>query len=123
MRLIERPSSTPSITNIFLICRSPLWRTLSAAGLRVWDVEELPTHGGSLRVYGCHAGAAIAPTNRVDSLLTREDQFGLTRLATYSEFQKRAERVKDDLLVFLIEQKRAGRLWPPMVPLPKATPC
>ena len=55
-------------------------RIFAAAGLRVWDVEELPDHGGSLRVYGCHAEAAIATTNRVDSLLTREDQFGMTRL-------------------------------------------
>jgi SAM-dependent methyltransferase len=81
----------------------------AAAGLRLWDVEELPTHGGSLRVFGCHAEAAIASTDRVDSLLTREDQFGLARLETYTEFQKRADRVKDDLLAFLIEQKRAGR--------------
>jgi SAM-dependent methyltransferase len=81
----------------------------AAAGLRVWDVEELPTHGGSLRVYGCRAEAAIATTNHVDSLLAREEQFGVTRLGTYTEFQKRADRVKTDLLAFLIEQKRAGR--------------
>ena len=84
-------------------------RIFAAAGLRMWDVDELPTHGGSLRVYGCLAEAAIATTNRVDALLTREDQFGVTRLETYTEFQKRADRVKDDLLAFLIEQKRAGR--------------
>lgn len=81
----------------------------SAAGLRVWDVDELPTHGGSLRVYGCRAEAPIANTNRVVALLTREDQFGVTRPQTYTEFQKRADRVKDDLLAFLIEKKRAGR--------------
>jgi SAM-dependent methyltransferase len=84
-------------------------RIFAAAGLRVWDVEELPTHGSSLRVYGCHAAAAIATTDRVDALLAREDEFGVTRLETYTEFQKRADRVKDDLLTFLIEQKRAGR--------------
>ena len=55
-------------------------RIFAAAGLRVWDVEELPTHGGSLRVYGCHAAAAIATTDRVDALLAREDEFGVTRL-------------------------------------------
>jgi 2-polyprenyl-3-methyl-5-hydroxy-6-metoxy-1,4-benzoquinol methylase len=84
-------------------------RIFAAAGLRVWDVEELPTHGGSLRVYGCHAEAAITPTNRAESLLAREDTFGVTRLETYLAFQARADRVKDDLLAFLIEQKRAGR--------------
>nr|WP_318546480.1 class I SAM-dependent methyltransferase [Mycobacterium lepraemurium] len=51
-------------------------RIFAAAGLRVWDVEELPTHGGSLRVYGCHTEATIASTNRVDALLKREDEFG-----------------------------------------------
>jgi C-methyltransferase C-terminal domain/Putative zinc binding domain/Methyltransferase domain len=82
---------------------------LAAAGLRVWDVEELPTHGGSLRVYGCHTEASITTTNRVNSLLAHEDQFGIARLETYTGFQKQADRVKDDLLAFLIEQKRAGR--------------
>jgi hypothetical protein len=81
----------------------------SGAGLRVWDVEELPTHGDSLRVYGCHAEATIATTDRVDALLTREDRFGVNRLENYTDFQKRTDRVKDDLLAFLIEQKRAGR--------------
>lgn len=84
-------------------------RIFAEAGLRVWDVEELSTHGSSLRVYGCRTEAAIATTDRVDSLLAREDEFGVTRLETYTEFQKRADRVKDDLLTFLIEQKRAGR--------------
>ncbi|BAX92338.1 class I SAM-dependent methyltransferase [Mycobacterium shigaense] len=84
-------------------------RIFTEAGLRVWDVDELPTHGGSLRVYGCHAQSAISTTGRVGSLLTREDEFGLTRPETYAAFQQRADRVKDDLLAFLIEQKRAGR--------------
>lgn len=79
------------------------------AGLRVWDVEELPTHGSSLRVYGCHTDAAIVTTERVAALLAREAEFGVTRLETYTEFQKRTDRVKDDLVAFLIEQKRAGR--------------
>lgn len=84
-------------------------RIFAEAGLRIWDVEELPTHGGSLRVYGCHSEASVATTDRVDALLIREDRFGVTRLETYTKFQQRAERVKDDLLIFLIEQKRAGR--------------
>jgi len=84
-------------------------RIFAEAGLRVWDVEELPTHGGSLRVYGCHTKATIATTDRVESVLAREEQFGVTRRETYTDFQKRADRVKDDLLAFLIEQKRAGR--------------
>ncbi|OBH67939.1 SAM-dependent methyltransferase [Mycobacterium mantenii] len=84
-------------------------RIFDAAGLRVWDVEELPTHGGSLRVYGCHSEATISITDRVGALLTREDAFGISRPETYSTFQQRADRVKDDLLMFLIVQKQAGR--------------
>ncbi|MCV7008510.1 class I SAM-dependent methyltransferase [Mycobacterium gordonae] len=84
-------------------------RIFAEAGLRVSDVEALHTHGGSLRVYGCHAQAAVETTDRVESLLTREEQFGVTRLETYLEFQQRADRVKDDLVAFLIEQKRSGR--------------
>lgn len=81
----------------------------AAAGLRVWDVEQLPTHGGSLRVYGCHVTAPMATSDHVSSLTEREEQFGITRLETYITFQARADRVKDDFLAFLIKQKRAGR--------------
>lgn len=81
----------------------------ASADLRVWDVEQLPTHGGSIRVYGCHAGAENIPTQAVGSLLQRENQFGITELTTYTTFQTRADRVKDDFLAFLIEQKHAGR--------------
>jgi len=84
-------------------------RIFATAGLRVWDVEQLPTHGGSLRVYGCHASAAIPTEQSVGLLLAREEQFGITQLTTYTAFQERADRVKDDFLTFLIEQKRAGR--------------
>jgi SAM-dependent methyltransferase len=84
-------------------------RIFAAAGLRVWDIEELPTHGGSLRVYGCHTEDARKMTPAVSAMLAEEAQRGLQSLATYQNFQARADRVKDDLLAFLIEQKRAGK--------------
>lgn len=84
-------------------------RIFEASGLRIWDVETLPTHGGSLRVYGCHAEDNRTSAPAVDSLLTEETQCGLQSLATYQHFQACADRVKDDLLCFLIEQKRAGK--------------
>lgn len=79
------------------------------AGLRVCDVEELPTHGGSLRVYGCHADDVRVTAPAVASMLTEESRRGMRSLQTYQTFQSRADRVKDDLLLFLIEQKRAGK--------------
>lgn len=84
-------------------------RIFSAAGLRVWDVDELPTHGGSLRVYGCHAGATRAATGRVAEVLAQEQAEGLERAEAYTAFQARADKVKNELMAFLIEQKRAGK--------------
>ncbi len=84
-------------------------RIFETAGLRIRDVEELPTHGGSLRVYGCHADDARAATQAVSALLSEEQARGLQTLATYQGFQAKADVVKDGLLAFLLEQKRAGK--------------
>jgi hypothetical protein len=84
-------------------------RIFETTGLRILDVEELPTHGGSLRVYGCHADDPRPQTKSVPALLAEEERRGLRMLSTYHSFQLRADRVKDDLLAFLIEQKRSGK--------------
>jgi hypothetical protein len=84
-------------------------RIFSASGLRVWHVEELSTHGGSLRVYGCRIGASRPVSPAVETILSREAEAGLCDLRTYAAFQARADRIKDDLLAFLIDQKRAGK--------------
>lgn len=79
-------------------------------GLSVFDVEELPTHGGSLRVYaqrrdtGRHGVAA-----RVPALLSSEEAAGMKTPVFYAGFQARADKVKNDLLAFLIEARRAGK--------------
>jgi SAM-dependent methyltransferase len=79
------------------------------AGLRIWDVEELPTHGGSLRIYGCHAEDPRPDSPAGAKMLQEEDRRGLRDVATYQAFQRRADVVKDNLVSFLIEQKRAGK--------------
>jgi len=84
-------------------------RIFEAAGLRVFDVEELPTHGGSLRIYGCHTEDQRPQECTVSSVLEEEERRGLQSLATYRTFQQQADRVKNCLLSFLIEQKRAGK--------------
>ena len=81
----------------------------NTAGLRIWDVEELTTHGGSLRIYGCHAEDMRPCTKAVESLLAEETKRGLKALPVYQNFQQKADKVKDNLLSFLIEQKRAGK--------------
>ena len=84
-------------------------RIFQAQGLRLWEVEELPTHGGSLRVYGIHADDCRPTTEAVGGLLETEQAQGLLDLATYQAFQPRADRLKNDLLAYLIEQHRTGR--------------
>ncbi|MDX8396329.1 MAG: class I SAM-dependent methyltransferase [Mariprofundaceae bacterium] len=83
-------------------------RIFERAGLAIYDVEQRPTHGGSLRVYGCHAGADREISQTVELVLAAELAGGLRELATYKAFQPRADKVKNDLLVFLLEQHRSG---------------
>jgi SAM-dependent methyltransferase len=84
-------------------------RIFAEAGLRVFDVEELPTHGGSLRVYGCLEASVRPAAGQVETVLGEERRRGMDASAYYEDFQARAETIKDDLVAFLIEQKRAGR--------------
>lgn len=84
-------------------------RIFEANGLRCFDVEELPTHGGSLRVYAQRIDTGkheLSP--RVATLLAREAEAGMTAADFYSGLQSRAEKVKDDLVAFLIDAKRQG---------------
>lgn len=85
-----------------------LTRLFAAHGLRVFDVEELWTHGGSLRVYMCHAEAPHHVTSDVEALLRQERQAGYDRLEIYEDFSVRVERTKRRLLSFLIEAKDQG---------------
>lgn len=82
---------------------------LAAQGLHVWDVEELPTHGGSLRVWAQHAEHVRPIQASVAKLLEKEVRAGMHDDAFYAGLQRQADRIKDDLLSFLIEQKRAGK--------------
>jgi hypothetical protein len=84
-------------------------RIFQSAGLRVYDVETLSTHGGSLRVFGCHMEDERLNSASVDGLLEQEKYNGLQELNTYTTFQTKADRVKNNLLSFLLEQKKAGK--------------
>ena len=84
-------------------------RIFKTAGLRVWDVEELPTHGGSLRIYGCHVEDRRPDRPAVGALLAEEARRDLQTLTTYHGFQAKVDRIKDDFLIFLLEKKRAGK--------------
>jgi len=81
-----------------------------AQGLEMFDVEELPTHGGSLRIYAKHKeDSSKAISENVAALLQKEMDKGLNGLAYYDNFQQKALEVKLSLTEFLIAQKRAGK--------------
>jgi SAM-dependent methyltransferase len=81
-------------------------------GLTLFDVEELPTHGGSLRIFARHTddqGSLRAITPRVDAMRKQETDFGLTKMETYTAFGEKVRATKRKLLKFLIEAKEAGK--------------
>ena len=78
-------------------------------GLRVFDVDEIPTHGGSLRVYGCHALDDTKPTREsVSALQEQERENGLQDIRTYRRFADQVVRTKCDVLDFFVDAMRAG---------------
>jgi SAM-dependent methyltransferase len=79
------------------------------AGLRIWNVEELPTHGGSLRIYGCHDIDDRQTLPSVQIILEEERVRGLRDIRVYKEFQEKADSIKNHFLEFLITQKRLGK--------------
>jgi len=85
-------------------------KIFAAHGLTLFDVEELPTHGGSLRIFARHAEDSTKPVGpRVTDLRTREESAGYARLETYSRFAEQVKETKRKLLEFLINAKRNGK--------------
>jgi 2-polyprenyl-3-methyl-5-hydroxy-6-metoxy-1,4-benzoquinol methylase len=85
-------------------------KIFAAHGLTLFDVEELPTHGGSLRIYACHAEDTSKPvSDRVKDLERRERQAGIMEMDYYSAFNEQVKETKRKLLEFLIRVKREGK--------------
>jgi SAM-dependent methyltransferase len=86
-----------------------LERILDAHGLRIFDIEPVPTHGGSLRVFACHADSRLATAPSVVRLQQEEIAAGYDRPEVYREFGEKVYALKRDLLEFFIASKREGR--------------
>ena len=85
-------------------------RIFAMQGLKIFDVEELPTHGGSLRIFGGHLDDDTKPRSaNVDSVLGDEERAGLRGREVYETFQPRIDRVRADFLRFLLDQRDAGK--------------
>jgi SAM-dependent methyltransferase len=83
---------------------------LADAGLEIFDIDELPTHGGSLRVYARRLdGVTRSCSQKVGDFLELEKMAGLLDPEIYLSFPKRVEKVKNDLLSFLLQMKKEGR--------------
>lgn len=83
-------------------------KIFSTHGLKIWDVEQLPTHGGSLRIWASHQDRACREHNSVDAILRLEMDAGMLDRSYYENFQVQADAVKNDFIEFLLTQKRAG---------------
>lgn len=79
-------------------------------GLRIFRVEKLSSHGGSLRVFGCHARNPQPVEENVSRIIAEEDAFGLEKPQTYGDFQGRALEIRNDFVGFLIEKQRSGQV-------------
>ena len=85
-------------------------RIMSAHGLRIFDLEEIPTHGGSLRLYCCHDEDESKPTTaRAKELQKREEAAGFTNLDYYRNFAEQVKETKRKILKFLITAKEEGK--------------
>jgi C-methyltransferase-like protein/putative zinc binding protein/methyltransferase family protein len=109
MRLIERNQFDTIYHEHFSYFSFTTARQILAAhGLDVFDVDEITTHGGSLRLYAQRAGASRSRTPVVDELMRREEELGYRTLEPYAAFRERVEETKRALLEFLIDAKRKG---------------
>jgi SAM-dependent methyltransferase len=85
-------------------------QVFSRHGLRLYDVERLPTHGGSLRIFAAHAARTdLKDSTSLSEVRAQESAAGLQDLATYAKFSKRVEECRDSLLAFLAAAKREGK--------------
>lgn len=84
-------------------------RVFAAHGLKIWDVQRLPTHGGSLRIWAAQEQSRHIETSAVAALLLLEERAGMLDAVYYQAFQARANAVKNEFLGFLLEQHRAER--------------
>jgi SAM-dependent methyltransferase len=86
-------------------------RIFANHGITLFDVEELSTHGGSLRIYGKHnEDIEKEVTDKVKELLVREIELGFENLEYYSQFEEKVKETKRKILDFLIEAKRNGKI-------------
>jgi SAM-dependent methyltransferase len=110
LNLIEKTQfDTIYHEHFFYLSLLAVTRLFTRHGLRVFDVEEVPTHGGSLRVFACRDGASYARTASVDRVLERERAVALDRPEGYSGFDTKVRRVRAEFTAYLDAARTEGR--------------
>jgi len=84
-------------------------KVFAAHGLRIFDVDTLPTHGGSLRIYAARVERGDLVSQRVHDLIAQEEAAGLDKMETYAQFAERVRKTKRRLVRFLIDAKENGK--------------
>jgi 2-polyprenyl-3-methyl-5-hydroxy-6-metoxy-1,4-benzoquinol methylase len=109
MRLIENTQfDTIYHEHFYYLSLVAVDNVLKSSGLRAFDVEELPTHGGSLRLFVCKQQASHQPSARLQALRTEEEKRGLHSIDGYRDFVSRIEGVKASFLAFLNDARQRG---------------
>ena len=109
MKLIEcRQFDTVYHEHYSYLSLNTVSKIFEKCGLRIFDVEKLSTHGGSLRVYGCKDEAHHEEKRSVATLMKDEINQGVASIDLYEKFQMHADKIKNDLLIFLLEKKKSG---------------
>ena len=96
---------------------------LEKAGLSIWDVQELATHGGSLRIYAGHSNEAHPETAAVVAVLAEERKRGMQKLDLYKTFQPKADHIRDEFQAFWSHKRLQGRKLRPMELLLRGIHC
>jgi len=110
MRLVEQCQfDTVYHEHFSYLSATVVERIFTKAGLRIFDIEELTTHGGSLRIYGCHNNSKHVQTQSARTIIELEKSAGLRDIEYYQGFQSRVNRIKDDFVRFLIDTKMNGK--------------
>lgn len=84
-------------------------RVFASHGMKIFKVDRLDTHGGSLRIYACHSGSSRTIENSVRLLIEEEKSEGIDNIAIYETFMNKVEALKIDILSFLIDAKKEGK--------------
>ena len=84
-------------------------KIFASSELRIWKADKISTHGGSLRIYGCHANDLREDCVSVKKIIKEEVLYGLNSIDTYLSFQPKVEMIKNNLLKFLIHQKNNNK--------------